>query len=516
MISAFAGTGTKGSIGDGGLATAAQLNLYFDSALAVDAMGNVYIADGDNYKIRMVTPQGIISTVVGNGTLASPDGVQATAAGFSTAGSMVFDAAGNLYIASRNYSEIYRLSGGVIHRLLGTSTGSLADGTPALSTSFFTESLKIDQNGDIYAVDSFNNTVRKLILNSPNALLLSDGNNQTGQTGQGLAKALKVQVNGRAGTGVPGVVVNFAVTSGSAALSAASTQTDATGVAGVGLTLGSAAGNVVVTATVAGVSLPAVQFTETATVPCTVPQPNISSINSATDFGAYKTFAPGSWVEIHGSNLSQSTRQWANSDFSGSSAPVSLDGVSVAIDGKPAFVGYISPAQINVQAPADTLTGAVQVTVTTSACASAAFTSQEAAFEPGLLAPASFNIGGKQYMVAQFQDLTYVGNVNLISGAPFRPAAPGDTLTAYGIGFGGVTPPVSPGTIAAGTTNIPGLTIAFGTTQAQVLYAGLAPGAVGEYQFVFVTPNVPDGDYPITVQAGSTQVPQTLYLTVHH
>jgi len=153
--------------------------------------------------------------------------------------------------------------------------------------------------------------------------------------------------------------------------------------------------------------------------------------------------------------------------------------------------------------------------VTTSSCASLPFTVQEAALAPGFLAPASFNVGGTQYLVALFPDgVTYVGKTNFIPGLASRPAAPGDTIMAYGIGFGGVTPATPPGVEAAGKTAIPNLTIAFGSTPAMVTYAGLAPGLVGLYQFDIVVPAVANGDYPIVAQVGSTPVTQKVYVTV--
>lgn len=311
-----------------------------------------------------------------------------------------------------------------------------------------------------------------------------------------------------------GITVTFAVTSGSGTLSAATTQTDSKGSAGVSLRLGAVTGSVVVTATVAGSTLPPVQFTETA-VACAVPQPVIASVNSAGDFGGSITFAPGSWLEIKGRNLAPNTRQWAGGDFNGSNAPTSLDGVAVSVGGNGAFVAYISPTQINVQAPAGTATSNVPIMVTTGACSSAGFTGTEAATAPGLLAPSSFSVGGKQYLVALFQDgFTFVGNANLIPSVPFRPAAPGDIITAYGIGFGSVTPSISPGVVAGAANALPNLSISFGSTPATILYGGLAPGTVGEYQFTFTVPSVPNGDYPVAFQLGSTKVSQTVYLTV--
>ena len=107
-----------------------------------------------------------------------------------------------------------------------------------------------------------------------------------------------------------------------------------------------------------------------------------------------------------------------------------------------------------------------------------------------------------------------MGSPNLIPGVPFRPAVPGDLLAAYGVGFGNVNPLSAPGTVVAGANSLPNLTISFGGAPATVSYAGLAPGTVGEYQFVFAVPNVPNGDYVVTFQVGNTTVAQTVYLTV--
>jgi uncharacterized protein (TIGR03437 family) len=515
LVTAYAGTGSRGSTGDGGLATSGLLAFYtnINSPLALDSHGNLYIGDNGNNKIRMVSPQGILTTFAGTGTLGNPDGVPVTSA-FADANAMVCDAAGNLYVAGYSFDAIYRISGGTVQRISGTSGISLADGTPALSAAFTAYGLKIDANGDLYAADPAYNVVRKLVLNSPTALTIADGNNQTAQTGQALPKALKVQLNGRAGVGVAGATVTFAVTAGSATLSAASTATDLTGLAGIAVTLGSAPGSVTITATAAGLS--PVVFTETATAPpptCALPAPVITSVNSAGDFGGLASFTSGSWLEIKGSNLAPDTRQWTGNDFKGSLAPTSLDGVSVTVNGNNAAVDYISPQQINIQAPAGSGSGPVKVVVTTSSCSSGSATAQAAALAPGVLAPSSFNIGGTQYLVATLPDGSYVGKPNLIQGVAFRPAAPGDTVTAYGIGFGDVTPAVAPGTIAGAANSIPNLTISFGSIPAGIAYAGLAQGYVGLYWFTFTVPSVPDGDYAITFQVGSTKA-QTTYLTV--
>jgi len=255
---------------------------------------------------------------------------------------------------------------------------------------------------------------------------------------------------------------------------------------------------------------------------------SVTTINSATDFGAWPNFASGSYLEIKGSNLAPDTRTWLTSDFTGTNgvnAPTSLDGVSVSINSKPAYVYYISPTQIDVQAPDDSTTGNVPITVTNCAGTSNSTSVMKTALAAGMQAPASFLVNGTQYMVALITDATkplgyaFVGNTSL-STPPYyyEPAKPGQSITAYGLGFGPVTPTNASGVIttAANATSSP-VTISFGSTPAAIAYAGLAPGFVGLYQFNITVPStLANADYPITVTVGGTAINQKMSLTVHN
>src|SRR6202043_2096596 len=84
--------------------------------------------------------------------------------------------------------------------------------------------------------------------------------------------------------------------------------------------------------------------------------------------------SPGAFTTIFGSGLAATTRSWTAAELANGKLPVQLDGVSVTMDGKPAYVYYVSPSQIDVIAPADSNTGSVQVVVTNTGVASASVT----------------------------------------------------------------------------------------------------------------------------------------------
>ncbi len=245
--------------------------------------------------------------------------------------------------------------------------------------------------------------------------------------------------------------------------------------------------------------------------------PSVNEVISAGDFGGFPSAAPGSWVEIYGTDLASQTLGWTGADFNGNNAPTSLGGVSVMIGGQAAFVDYISPYQVNVQAPSNIATGVQQVTITSGGVNGAPVDLTINATEPLLLAPASFFVDGKQYVVAQHADGSYVLPAGASAGVNSSPAKPGETIVIYGIGFGAVVPSVPAGEIATGVTRLAlPLGMLFGQTPAQSAYFGLAPGFVGLYQFNVVVPAVADSDaVPLTFSLGGVAGMQTLYTAVH-
>jgi uncharacterized protein (TIGR03437 family) len=241
---------------------------------------------------------------------------------------------------------------------------------------------------------------------------------------------------------------------------------------------------------------------------------------AASAFNPAAGVAPGTWLEIFGTNLATTTRSWEGSDFNGSNAPTSLDGVSVTIGGIAGYVDFVSPGQVNVQVPDGIPIGAgVPVVLSNSLGQSDPFAVTTSQLAPALLAPSAFLVNGKQYAVATFDSgdgngLVFVGPAGFISGVNSRPVRAGDVITLYGIGFGPVDPSTGAGLIASQPTKLTNpVAVRFGETPAQVLYSGLAPGLVGLYQFNIQTPAVPGGDVSLNVQVGGITVAQHLMIS---
>jgi sugar lactone lactonase YvrE len=164
IISTIAGTGTQGYSGDGGQATAAEINQPV--SFVFDASGNLYIADEGNYVIRKINTLGIISTIAGNGTFGySGDNSAATAAELSYPYGVTIDAIGNLYIADEVSSRIRMVNiAGIISTIAGDGTqGYSGDGAQAITAElYYPTSIVFDAAGNLYIADNYNNRIRKV------------------------------------------------------------------------------------------------------------------------------------------------------------------------------------------------------------------------------------------------------------------------------------------------------------------------------------------------------------------
>ena len=166
IITTVAGNGIAGYSGDNGLATAAELN--YPVGLALDPAGDLYIADFDNNVIREVMKAtGIITTVVGDGAEGySGDGGPATAAELNGPGGVVLDPAGDLFIADENNDvirEVVKATGDIITYAGDGTAGYSGDGGPATSAELDGPvRLAIDSAGDLFVGDGFNNVIREV------------------------------------------------------------------------------------------------------------------------------------------------------------------------------------------------------------------------------------------------------------------------------------------------------------------------------------------------------------------
>ena len=233
-------------------------------------------------------------------------------------------------------------------------------------------------------------------------------------------------------------------------------------------------------------------------------------ITDVENGGSFLTgFSQGSWTTIKGANLSGTTRIWTGADFNGPNLPTQLDQVSVTMDGKPAFVYYISPTQLNVLSPADTAVGSVPVQVTYAGKTSNMLNGTEAAFAPAMF---MFSPLAQKYVAAVRSDGQYLGPANLYPGLTV-PAHAGDVILLYGTGFGPTNPATNfSQTFSGAPPTVNTVTATIGGVPATVQFAGLV--APGEYQFNILVPSVPTGDNLVVLKVSGVSSQPNAYLTV--
>jgi uncharacterized protein (TIGR03437 family) len=506
VITTVAGNGTydvsSNSLGDNGPATSA--GLYFPSGVAVDAAGNVYIADTGSNHIRKVS-NGVITTVAGSWPCAfdlfscggrfafGGDGGPATSAELAYPDAVAVDSAGNLYIADTLNNRIRKVSNGVITTVAGTGPsgghvgGFGGDNGPATSAQLnFPSGVAVDAAGNVYIADTGNWRIRVLTPTGPSCTYsIAPASLQAPSAGGNLTVTVQTGTSCPwAVSGLPNWITVLGASSGS-------------GSAAVTLEVAPNPGTAL-SATIL-IASASVTVTQPAAAPASLP-----TIKGVTNAASYATGAvsPGELVTIFGTAIGPATAEGATTDPATGKLATTIGGVQVLFNGVPAPMIYASSTQVSAVVPYEMAPIAnPSVWIKYSNRASNAFQLTTAATAPGIFTQ---NASGSGPGAILNQD-------NSLNG-PGNPAAKGSIVQVYLTGEGQTIPPSVTGAITTATLPPPQVTPApslpVGMTinglAALYVYAGEAPGLVaGMMQLnVKIPATALSGDLQILVSIG--------------
>ncbi len=527
QISTLAGNGNPKATGDNGPAASAGLTV---NDLAVVG-GSLYFADTANHRIRKIDlSTKIISTVAGIGTSGyTGDGGSPFSAQLSFPNALALDAAGNLFIADTGNSVIREISGGKITTVAGAGPGNFeftVDTGTALGVPINPTRIFVNTDGSLYITDQLNDRIRKLTPQTAANLSIASGNNQSGTPGSVLVVTVKVVDATSAPVG--NVLVNFTVATGSATLSPSGVTTGSDGTASVQVTLGSTAGPVTITAASAGLTPVTFALTVTAAQPTTpVPTINTNGVQgSGFSTPPVMALSTGGIATVKGANFGGSAAftNIGAADLVNSQVPVNYHAICVTVGGTRAPITGASSAQVNFITPV--VTGTTAAVVVIAGCDTATPLQSAPVNIPIQTATPEFfyfaNNPNGQNPVAAADSITgaYLVSSTLYPGAGFIPAKPGELVTVYGTGFGPTNPPVAPGVFFEQQASVPPGTATVtlnGNTlpAANVTYVGLTPGSPGLYQLnITLPPDTPNGDLPLVIAIGGLSSSPGAYLTV--
>jgi uncharacterized protein (TIGR03437 family) len=429
-IATVAGTGTRGFSGDGGPAPSAQFDT--PSGVAVDSAGNLYIADTGNNRVRKVAG-GTVTTVAGGvRSMTGLDG-PATAIGLDQPDGLAVDAAGNLYISDHDFdNRIRKVSSGMITTVVGNgSYGFGGDNVPATGTGLgYAVGIALDSAGNLYIADFNHQRIRKV---SNGVITTVAGNGTDGFSGDG-GPAFLAQLNGPLGVAVDSFGHVYIADGGNSRIRLLT--------------------------------------------PAGSPSINVGGVVNAASSARAQPVVPGSIASVYGIFLVNSL-SWA----SGLPLPIDLGGVSLLFgDGLRAPLFAVNGGQVNFQVPWE-LVGQGQAPISAMVYGQIGG-SQAVSLTP--FAPGIFSTNGQGTGQGAILDTSY----RLVDSS--NPATAGSTvLQIYCTGLGAVTnqppsgsPPLDGQLSETTTTPV----VIIGGVLAQVLFSGLAPGSVGEYQVNALVP----------------------------
>jgi trimeric autotransporter adhesin len=500
-ITTFAGNGSVGSGGDGSAATSAQLN--GPQGLALDSAGNLYIADTLNNRVRKVS-NGTISTVAGaNNELNLPFAV-------------AVDSAGNLYVAEFGASRVSKIAaGGGVSVFAGNGVAGFGgDGGPATSAMLKNpQAVAVDTAGNVYIGDTGNNRVRVV---AGGTIRTVAGNGLGGYDRDGVAAA-GTQVGNPVAVAVD-ASGNVYIGDGSSRIRKVFSNGLISTIAGNGSRGYSGDGGSATSATINGPSALAVApsgnvyIADTNNNSVRLLQPQAGGIAVSAIVNAASNLvgaiAPGEVVVIYGSNLGPGTLTTFQLGSNGL-VPTNVAGTFVYFNSIAAPVLYTSTNQVGVIVPFGISGSQVQVTAAYGGQFSAPLTASVATAVPALF---TLNNSGTGLAAAVNQD----GSIN----GPSTPVKIGNAISLYLTGAGQTNPAGADGQPGSGPSAGPILpvTATIGGKTATVQYAGGALGLVaGVVQVNVIVPaGVTAGSaVPVTLQVGTnnTQPGVTIAVT---
>ena len=502
-ISTFAGNGSAGFGGDGGSPTAAQLNR--PQGLAVDSSGALYIADSQNARIRKVSG-GSITTVAGNGTPGfGGDGGSATAAQLYVPTGVAVDAAGNLYIADFTNNRVREVSGGIINTIAGNGVGGYSgDGGPATSAELDgPTSVAVDSSGNVYIADYNNDVVREV---SKGKIATVAGNGLPGVGGDG-GLATSAMVGSPSGIAVDSsgnlYIANGSATvrkvfanSGFIATIAGNGTRGYTGDGGSSLQ-GELNGASAVT--VASNGNVFIADTANNAVRELINGGFVTNISAAVNGASNLTGAisGGEVVVFYGTGLGPAGLL-VNSVSPSGTYPTTFGGVTVLFGNTPAPILYVSAAQTAVVVPFEVTGGTVQAVFQVNGQFSAAFPLNLAQTTPGIF---TADLSG-QGLAAAINDQNNVFSYN----SPAHPANAGDFVEIYVTGAGQTSPAGVDGMPYGGPANCTqSSSVTVGGVTVVPQYCGGVPGQIaGLTQLnVPIPTGLTAGLAPVTVKIGN-------------
>jgi uncharacterized protein (TIGR03437 family) len=480
IIATFAGTGEQGFVADGVAAATAPLNS--PGQIGIGPAGDLFIADTGNHRVRKVGADGMIATVAGSGSAGfSGDGGPAGSAQLSSPSGVAVDNVGNLYIADTANHRIRKVTaGGTITTLAGNGTaGYTGDGGQAAAAELASPmGLAVDSAGNVYLADTPNYAVRKISASgviatvvgiAPVALVYPPVSVALGPDGDLFIagdRIRRVRPDGVVDTAAGWGQVYLLGQSGSPAAVLDGLPAFLEPLSPQGISVDSS-GNLYIADSGGGRLLKGNVLRSSSGPPQLLSRAVVNAANLLPS-----PVAPGELVTLFGADLGPAAGAYARPDASGRFA-TNLAGVRVLFDRVPAPVLYAQTYQVNAIVPFSVTPGAtIEVRVEYNGTQSTA-----ARIAIAEAAPAIFTLDAPSPRGGRAAALNQDGTIN----SPENPAPVGSILTLYVTGAGVMQPAIPDGqvvTITNARLALPVFVSFYGGGTAEILYAGPAPGIV--------------------------------------